>query len=402
MAKSSVAGVANGSHDAKAMLAAVASLLERLDPPLTSLIKPGDRVFVKVNMGCSQLREPGQRFTTHPALAEAVIQALIDCGAQVTFGDDVARAGRHTARIWNSTGFAEVAARTGARLVDLMACGGREVRGGLVYPRSYLVSNAYLDADRVVNIANFRSHASIVISGAIKNMFGVVLGLRKALIHKLFRGDPRKFARAIADIHRTVRADISFLDLTSVVEGHGLEERIRPVGLLLAGTDPVALDALGARAVGYHRLPIWTTHYAEKFGLGCGRFEDIHLTGVDKDGLGRIELAPPLAFQNPKPGFYDWASNLANATLLRSRPVVTESRCTACGECSSRCPVQCISTNAAGKAHVDLSRCADCGACLKSCDDSALSLEFVGHARQVRRLLGLSLQASQETTRPTI
>jgi uncharacterized protein (DUF362 family)/Pyruvate/2-oxoacid:ferredoxin oxidoreductase delta subunit len=402
MAISSVAGAVSSSHDTQDMRVAVASLLENLDPPLNSLVKPGDRVFAKVNMGCSQLREPGQRFTTHPAFAEAVIRALLDCGAHVTFGDDVSRAGRHTGKIWDSTGFSEVAERTGARLVDLMASGGREVRGNLLYPRSYLVSNAYLDADRVVNIANFRSHASIMISGAIKNMFGVVLGLRKALIHKLFRGDPRKFSRAIADIHRTVRADISFLDLTSVVEGHGLVERIRPVGHILASTDPVALDTLGALAVGYHRFPIWTTRYAKEFGLGCGRLEDIRLRGLDLDSLGGIDLAPPLAIQNPKPGLYDWASNLANATLLRSRPVVTESLCTACGECSSRCPVQCISTDAAGKAHVDLSRCADCGACLKSCEDSALTLEFIGRARQVRKLLGLSLEASQNSARPTI
>ena len=384
------------------MADSVRALLSRLDPPLDSLIKRGDRVFAKVNMGCHQLREPQQRFTTHPSVAEAVIQVLLDCGAKVRFGDDVARAGRHTARIWEATGFSVVAARTGARLVDVMASGGREVRGHLRYPRKYLISNAYLEADRVVNIANFRSHASIVLSGAIKNMFGVVLGLRKALIHKLFRGDPRKFSRAIADIHTLVKADVSLLDLTSVVEGHGAREGIRPVGFLLASIDPVALDALAARAVGYDRLPVWTTYYAEKFGLGCGRYEDIRVLGMDKESLPRVELEPPQSFQNPKPGLYAWASNVANATVLRPRPVVQESACTGCWECISRCPVQCIAPGAAGKAHIDLTRCGDCGACLKTCADSALSLEFVGWARTIRKLGGFALEASQESARPTI
>jgi hypothetical protein len=39
---------------------------------------------------------------------------------------------------------------TGATLVDFVKVGAREVRGSLLYPRKYLVSNAYFDAD-VVN-----------------------------------------------------------------------------------------------------------------------------------------------------------------------------------------------------------------------------------------------------------
>jgi hypothetical protein len=45
-------------------------------------------------MGCTGAREPEQRFTSHPAYVETVIAALLDCGAKVSFGDDVARMGK--------------------------------------------------------------------------------------------------------------------------------------------------------------------------------------------------------------------------------------------------------------------------------------------------------------------
>ena len=115
-------------------------------------------------------------------MVEALIRLLQDCGAVVSFGDDIARAGKHYEQIWKVTGMREVAKRTGATLVDFVSAGAREVRGGLLYPRKYLVTNCYFEADVVINFANCRSHANIVMSGAIKNMFGCVVGLRSVLM----------------------------------------------------------------------------------------------------------------------------------------------------------------------------------------------------------------------------
>ncbi len=230
-------------------------------PASHPVIKKGHRVFVKVNMGCSGGRAPESRLTTHPAMAEAIIKALLDCGATVSFGDDVSRAGRYREGIYQATGMRDVSRRTGAKIVDFVASGGREVRGGLAFPRKYLVTNAYFDADVVVNAASCRSHVGIGISGAIKNMFGCIIGLRKQLIHNLFPRDPRSFGRVIADIYRTIPANISFLDLTTVAEAAGISLKVRPVGLMLGGIDAVALDTVAAHAIGYESLPLWTCHF---------------------------------------------------------------------------------------------------------------------------------------------
>jgi ferredoxin len=279
-----------------------------------------------------------------------------------------------------------VADRTGARLLDFAASGAREVRGSLLYPRNYFISKAYFDADLVINLANLRSHGDVILSGAIQNMFGMVVGKRKALMHNLFRNNPSAFGRAVADIHRVVRPHLSFLDLTTVIEGHGVGTAIRPVGVLLASTDAVALDAVAAQIIGYDKLKIWTTHHASSLGLGCS---DLSCIAIRHSGepLPSVQLRHPVLPSSTKDSLYDRASNFANNTFLRPRPVIQE-QCTGCGACAERCPAQCVHLEGEGRYRIDLKHCADCGCCTKVCDEGAIGSQFLGIARLARYALG--------------
>ena len=254
--QSVVSAARNDQYDRHSVRKALLHVLENSKPPLPSLVKSGSRVLVKVNMGCTGARAPEARLTTHPLVVEGIIEVLKDCGASVCFGDDSARAGKHYGAICGVTGMIDVAQRTGATLIDFVAAGAREVRGRLWCPRKYLVTNAYFEADVVINAASCRSHIGVGLSGAIKNMFGCVIGRRKQLIHMLFPGSPKLFGRAIADIYRTIPATYSFLDLTTVAEGAGITLAVRPVGLMLGGVDAVALDTVASHAIRYENVPI--------------------------------------------------------------------------------------------------------------------------------------------------
>jgi ferredoxin len=278
-----------------------------------------------------------------------------------------------------------VSNRTGAKLVDFVAAGAREVRGGLLMPRTYLVTNAYFDADVVINAASFRSHVGIGVSGAMKNMFGCVVGLRRQHIHNLFPGRPAAFGRVIADIYRTIPADLSFLDLTTVAEAAGITQKVCPVGLMLAGTDALALDTVAAHAIGYDDVPAWVSHYGGKFGIGCNVMEKIHMTGLKWENFERVRLRPPLSEPTRKVTFQERATAIVNNTVLRPRPVIDPAACTGCGECALRCPVGAIETSEAVYM-VEPPRCADCGCCIKVCDMNAIELKFVGIARRLRLL----------------
>lgn len=387
-----VAAAGNIAHTRSTVHAAVRTLLDNLPQSLSKTVKPGDRVLVKVNMGCSGLRNPEDGFTTHPLFAAEIIEALLDCGADVFFGDDVARAGKYVGKIWQATGMLEVAKRTGAKLVDFTASGATEVRGTLLYPRTYLITNTFLDADITINLANCRSHSGVVLSGAIKNMFGVVVGKRKELIHKLFKGDIRNFARAIADIHKVVKPEVSFLDLTNFNAGVGCGTELRPVGLMLASTDPVALDTLAAQAVGYDHLNIWTTYWGGRLGIGCCDAKQIKVHGIDWDSFKKQNLKLPyLQPDSPEGNLFDRALNLANQTVWRPRPNINQKKCAECGECSNRCPVNSVVPEPHGAFRINHSRCVDCQSCLSVCEKGAINLHFSKIIQGMRWATGRSI-----------
>ena len=389
----------NDSHTREVIAAAVRSVVDHLEPPLTSLIRHGDRVLVKVNMGCTGFRIPEERFTSHPAYVEAIIECLLDCGAHVTFGDDVARSAQYE-RIWQKTGMSDVAKRTGASLVDFVEAGGREVRGFLRFPRTYLLTNLVFDADVIVNAANLRSLATTMLSGAIKNMFGTMLGTRKLRIHQLF-SNPSDFARVIVDIHRVVRPAVSFVDATTVREGQGVADSIRPVGLVLGSTDAVALDTIATHAIGYEGLPVWTSIHGNAVGLGSNEIDRISVRGLDWDSLPKKRLQYPELPLAEGESLSDRVTRRMNNTILRPRPVIAIQTCTGCGACANRCPVGAIHANPQGKLSINLGECADCGCCLRVCEIGAVQTEFVSFAKVLRRLSGrLHIAPALQSTPP--
>lgn len=55
---------------------------------------------------------------------------------------------------------------------------------------------------------------------------------------------------------------------------------------------------------------------------------------------------------------------------------IDKEKCSACSECLSSCPLDCITlSNEDGKATIDSETCGECGACIDVCPNEAISLE---------------------------
>ncbi|MDZ7384796.1 MAG: DUF362 domain-containing protein [candidate division KSB1 bacterium] len=355
----------------------VAEAVEQLLVPLGGLahfVQRGNHVHLKPNLLAA--KEPARAITTHPVVVEAVVRMLLDLGAKVTIGDSPAGAVKGLQRYWDNTGLSEVAKRTGARLVAFETGGVQErvVRG-----RSYYISRYVIDADVVINLPKLKTHGLTLYTGAVKNLFGVIPGLRKSEYHKQ-APHPEDFAEVLVDIYSAVRPHLHIADGVVGQEGNGPSSgRVRPIGVMLASTDGVALDAVGAAIMGFDPEEIDTTRIASQRGLGEGRLEHIKVVGADLESLRLPDFVLPsnrLIKLVPR-----WLMILG-ARLIWVRPRADRELCKRCGVCQTNCPVGAISTDADGYPVMDYTRCIKCMCCDEGCPHQAIEQEMSWLARR--------------------
>jgi uncharacterized protein (DUF362 family) len=108
---------------------------------------------------------------------------------------------------------------------------------------------AILEADVVVSMPKLKTHHWAGLTCGMKNLFGVVpgavYGWPKNLLH--FRG----IGESILDLTATVRPHLAIVDGVVGMEGDGpIMGQPKHAGVVLMGTDVVAVDASAARVMG--------------------------------------------------------------------------------------------------------------------------------------------------------
>ena len=115
--------------------------------------------------------------------------------------------------------------------------------------KSLSLPKTVLGADFVVSMPKMKTHHWVGITLSLKNMFGIVpgscYGWPKNVLH--WAG----ISKSILDINGTVRPDFAIVDGIVGMEGNGpVQGSAKAAGVLVAGDDPVAVDATCARIMG--------------------------------------------------------------------------------------------------------------------------------------------------------
>lgn len=339
--------------------------------------EPGP-ILLKPNMLRPAPAEKG--VTTHPAVFSAVARCLRERGARLTFGDspngiftpiEVARRSGLLAEA-ESLGIPMADFQTGRDVSD--ATGGRF--------RTFPLARGILEASAVVNLPRLKTHSLTVMTGALKNTFGAVVGSAKAGLH-ITHPDGESFGRMIADVNRLVRSRLVVMDAIKVMEGNGpVSGRLVDLGLLIFSTDPVAVDAVACRILGVDPLSIPFIRAASETGLGAVREEEIEIRGEPLARYtGRRLAIPSRNLTRAIPPFL-WK---VAKDLLVAKPVIDPSACTACGECVASCPTSPKSlAQERGKVpSYNYSTCIRCYCCQETCPEGAISVRPAPLARLI-------------------
>ncbi len=351
---------------------------------LESIVRPGQRVFLKPNV---LLRaEPERAVTTHPEVLRATIRAFLAAGATVSVGDSPGGPASPALvdRTFEATGIARVCAEEGADLVPL----DRETvdvpsPDGRLY-KSFRIGKAVVNADLLVTMPKFKTHGLMMFTGAVKNLFGCVPGLEKMQYHLRLPGR-REFGEMLVDLAAACPPGLAIMDAVVGMEGEGPSRGTpRAIGCLMASLDSVALDVVASAIAGLDPMEVYTNAAARDRGLGPADADDVEVLGVPWR-----EIAPSAFALPDRDASRSIPPALRSVLLTRTvaRPFLEfAQKCTRCGTCEESCPVRAIDIGTVGP-DFDLDTCIRCYCCHELCPTGAIGLKtpFLARLAGARR-----------------
>jgi uncharacterized protein (DUF362 family) len=231
-------------------------------------ISRADIVLIKPNIGWD--RTPEQAANTNPDIVAEVVRQSLDAGAKRVVVTDVSC--NDPRRCFQRSGIAEAARREGAQVIlpDPTRFKEVDLQGEVL--RAWPVLDSFLDVDKVINIPIAKHHSLTGTTLGMKNWYGILGGPRHQLHQKIHE--------SLADLADFMRPTLTVIDCYRVLirngpTGGNLEDVVLKK-TVVAGTDPVALDAYVAKA--YWNLDPSALPYlqiAARRGLGTYEFEKI-------------------------------------------------------------------------------------------------------------------------------
>ncbi|MGB8113642.1 MAG: DUF362 domain-containing protein [Candidatus Sulfotelmatobacter sp.] len=231
-------------------------------------VSRADIVLVKPNIGWD--RTPEQAANTNPNIVAEIVRQCWNAGAKRVIVTDVSC--NDPRRCFERSGIADAAQREGAEVIlpDPARFKDVNLQGEILH--DWPVFDPFLNADKIINVPIAKHHSLTGTTLGMKNWYGILGGQRHQLHQKIHE--------SLVDLADFIRPTLTIIDCYRVLIRNG------PTGgnladvllkkTLVAGTDPVALDAYVAQA--YWNLDVSSLPYlkmASRRGLGTYEFEKI-------------------------------------------------------------------------------------------------------------------------------
>ncbi len=348
----------------------IKELLELVPPPDVN----GKVVLIKPNI--LYPKKPELAVCTHPVVVGAAVKAFVERGAKkVLVGESPAIANSTSAA--KATGMFEQVEKNGGEWIDfhdhtVIPC----PNGKIVKQVNF--ATPFTQADIVISIAKLKSHQLMTYTGAMKNLFGLVIGLEKAQTHYRF-ANKNDFAAFITDLNLAANPQYAIMDAIVGMEGPGGPGNGDPIkiGFLASSDNILALDWKCSSLVGYDPHRIVNLEDALKRKIWLKSPSDIVTVGEKEKDVRcttfKIVKNPSPTLQKMIPGFINF---LANSVFVKT-PHFDSKKCKKCGKCKEICPPHIINlTGKNGTAKLeDKSKCLHCFCCHEICPFNAIKLK---------------------------
>jgi uncharacterized protein (DUF362 family) len=237
---------------------------------VSRFVKKGQGVILKPNMSFANPPERGS--TTHPLVVATVAQACMEAGAREVLVLD------HTLQraelCLERTGIRDACKQI--KGVHVLALSDKKFFREMKVPQGKVlerieVFKEVLEGNVLINLPVAKSHSTTGVSLGLKGLMGLIW--ERDSFHSQYN-----INQAIADLATVIKPQLTVLDATRALAsgGPGGPGDVQKPNLIIAGIDPVAVDAYGVSVVPW---------YGQNFK---GRQVE-HLLIAFQRGLGKID-----------------------------------------------------------------------------------------------------------------
>jgi uncharacterized protein (DUF362 family) len=255
---------------------------------ITDIVNKNSKVVIKPNL---MMATVAKGVCTSSKVVESIVELIKKAEPKEIVIADSSMVNFDTEEAFKVSGLLNVANKTGVKWLDLKKDKIVEVpvpEGKLL--KSIKLFKTAAECDVLINLPVMKTHVQCGVTLGLKNLKGLMPDEEKKRFHFT------NLHQCIPDLNSIVKPKLTIVDGTTALEGIGPESPPgKPVAMnvITAGRDPVAVDSVTAKIMGFDWKEIRHLRNAAIRGLGTAKIEEIEIKGQPIDQVARVfERAP--------------------------------------------------------------------------------------------------------------
>ncbi len=223
---------------------------------------------------------------THAQVVRAVCLCLQEQGIRITVADSPGFGSAQA--VAKAIGLEEALQPLGLRVQEFsqvqslsLQVEGQELSQAGKHLGTWGIAREALESDAILSVPRCKAHGQMAMTLGVKNIFGCICGLRKALAHAVQGRSLEEFCQSILALYKALPPTAALMDGITAMHMTGPSGG-KPYDLhcLAASPSAMALDTAVYDLLGMEprQIPLW--HYAQELALPAAFTQNIHHVGA--------------------------------------------------------------------------------------------------------------------------
>jgi hypothetical protein len=181
-----------------------------------------------------------------------------------------------------------------------------------------LIPKTILNAETLIYVPHLKTHMACGVTLNIKLTQGVIPTYEKKRFHN------KNLSAKLLDLLKVVKPHISIIDGLWAMQGQGPtspfhEDLIKDMNVILAGTNPVAVDMVGAMIIGFDPDEIPVLAMAAKDGIAGSSLDKISIVGYPFYQVSRKFRRPDMRLKGVYPNVFVYQGEACEGCISHLR-----------------------------------------------------------------------------------